>query len=125
MSPVVEKISGYTPDDLKNLPLEKALELIDPADIPATTAIIGEALSDTTGKSYELQYRFKHKNDGSYRWVLDKFMVMRNVAGEPVALIGSVNDITPRMLAENENKRIQKLLEDSQRVGKIGGWEYN
>jgi PAS domain S-box-containing protein len=125
ISPVFEKISGYTPDDLKSLPLEGVSELHYPDDLPLTSRIIGEALSGPAGKSYELQYRFKHKKDGKYRWVLDKFMVMRNAAGEPVALIGSVSDITRRILAENENKRIQKLLEDSQRVGKIGGWEYN
>jgi PAS domain S-box-containing protein len=34
-------------------------------------------------------------------------------------------NITERKKAENENERIQKLLEDSQRIGKIGGWEVN
>ena len=34
-------------------------------------------------------------------------------------------NITERKKAENENERIQKLLEDSQRIGKIGGWEIN
>ena len=32
-------------------------------------------------------------------------------------------DITERKKAETENQRIQKLLEESQRIGKIGGWE--
>ena len=34
-------------------------------------------------------------------------------------------DLTERIHAETENQKIQKLLEDSQRIGKIGGWEYN
>jgi len=34
-------------------------------------------------------------------------------------------DITERKKAEYENERTQKLLEDSQRIGKIGGWEVN
>lgn len=34
-------------------------------------------------------------------------------------------NITERKKAENENERIQKLLEDSQRIGKVGGWEIN
>ena len=34
-------------------------------------------------------------------------------------------NITERRKAENENERIQKLLEDSQRIGKVGGWEIN
>ena len=34
-------------------------------------------------------------------------------------------NITERKKAEKENERTQKLLEDSQRIGKIGGWEIN
>jgi PAS domain S-box-containing protein len=34
-------------------------------------------------------------------------------------------DITERKQKEIENIRTQKLLEDSQRIGKIGGWELN
>ena len=53
--------------------------------------------------------------------------------GEPVFdsegnLIGVVEiatDITESKQAENENERTRKLLEDSQRIGKIGGWEIN
>ncbi len=34
-------------------------------------------------------------------------------------------NITERKRVEMENERTQKLLEDSQRIGKIGGWEYH
>ena len=34
-------------------------------------------------------------------------------------------NITERKQSENENKRTQKLLDDTQRIGKIGGWEFN
>lgn len=34
-------------------------------------------------------------------------------------------DLTERIHTEIENQKTQKLLEDSQKIGKIGGWEYN
>jgi len=45
------------------------------------------------------------------------------IEGYGVAIV--YGDITERKLAENERERTQKLLEDSQRIGKIGGWEIN
>jgi len=43
------------------------------------------------------------------------------VEGYGVAIV--YTDITERKQAESENERTKKLLEDSQRIGKIGGWE--
>ena len=43
--------------------------------------------------------------------------------GAIVGLSVFVVDITDRKNAENENERIQTILEESQRIGKIGGWE--
>ncbi|KAF0128410.1 MAG: NarL family signal transduction histidine kinase [Bacteroidetes bacterium] len=53
-----------------------------------------------------------------------------NVSASPVPLDGYgvaivYNDITEHKEAEKEKERIQKLLEDSQKVGKIGGWEFH
>ena len=53
-----------------------------------------------------------------------------NVSASPVPLDGYgvaivYNDITEHKEAEKENERIQKLLEDSQKAGKIGGWEFH
>ncbi|MFZ4582607.1 MAG: PAS domain-containing sensor histidine kinase [Paludibacter sp.] len=45
--------------------------------------------------------------------------------GVVIGLSVFVLDITDRKNAENENKRIQTILEESQRIGKIGGWELN
>lgn len=53
-----------------------------------------------------------------------------NVSASPMPIDGYgvaivYGDITERKLAENDKERTQKLLEDSQRIGKIGGWEVN
>ena len=53
-----------------------------------------------------------------------------NVSASPIPIEGYgvaivYSDITERKQAENEKERTQKLLEDSQRIGKVGGWEVN
>ncbi len=53
-----------------------------------------------------------------------------NVSASPIPIEGYgvaivYSDITERKQVEKENERTQKLLEDSQRIGKIGGWEIN
>jgi PAS domain S-box-containing protein len=63
-----------------------------------------------SGDSYEAEFRLKAA-DGSCRWILaiGKF-VDWNENGDPIKLAGSHMDITERKLAEVENKRNQKLL---------------
>jgi diguanylate cyclase (GGDEF)-like protein len=46
-----------------------------------------------------MKYRVRHK-EGSYRWCHDQFTVMRNEDGTPLAIIGSVRDITEQKQAE-------------------------
>jgi PAS domain S-box-containing protein len=48
-----------------------------------------------------LDYRCKHM-DGSYRWMLDEFRLLRDETGNPVEFIGSWIDITERKRREHE-----------------------
>ena len=41
------------------------------------------------------EYRFR-KKDGSYCWISDDLLLLRDAAGEPVEIIGAWNDITAR-----------------------------
>ncbi|MFZ4400724.1 MAG: PAS domain S-box protein [Bacteroidales bacterium] len=111
LSPVFEKISGYTKHEMNTLPLEKVIEMIHPDDTPVINKIITEAISNPKVISYELSYRFKHKEKGSYFWILDKFTVIRNEKGEPAAMIGSVSDITERKQAEEALKASKDFLD--------------
>jgi len=99
LSPVLTIVTGYTPEEMKNLPFEKYLELISPDDIAEIERVIAGSLTGPSGESYMVEYRFRHK-DGEYRWLIDRFAVMRNEAGENLAIIGSMSDVTERKRVE-------------------------
>jgi len=45
------------------------------------------------------EYRFRHK-DGSYMWIHDELVLIRDTSGEPIEFVGSWTDITERKRAE-------------------------
>jgi PAS domain S-box-containing protein len=60
----------------------------------------------------------------------NKQITWLNVSASPVPIEGYgvvivYSDISERKRVEIEREKTQKLLEDSQRIGKIGGWELN
>ena len=93
LSPVFSRISGYTPEEMRHWSMETLAALIHPEDQAETGRVMTESLSGASGASYQLEYRFRHK-DGQYRWFHDQFTVVRDAAGQLVARVGSVSDIT-------------------------------
>jgi PAS domain S-box-containing protein len=99
LSPVFARISGYTQDEMKSLPIKTVIDLIHPDDQAEIESVITESKSGATGAACQVEYRFKHK-EGHHRWFHDRFTIMRDAEGQPVALIGSMSDITDRKQAE-------------------------
>lgn len=60
-----------------------------------------------TGKSYEIEYRFKKAEDGTYRWHLSRALPMRNSDGEIVLWVGTCTDI-------DDQKRAAEALRQSE-----------
>jgi PAS domain S-box-containing protein len=52
-----------------------------------------DSLIKNKGSRLEVEYRFRCK-DGSYKNVLDRSFLMFDIAGDPIRMIGSVQDIT-------------------------------
>jgi len=88
-------VTGYSHDYMMSLPFETAFGLIHPDDFRNVQSLLDEALLVDTGLQHQVEYRFRHK-DGLYRWFYDQFRVIHNAAGQPVAIIGSLSDITGR-----------------------------
>jgi diguanylate cyclase (GGDEF)-like protein/PAS domain S-box-containing protein len=99
LSPSFTKKYGYTLDEMKNLPMEALMELIHPDDMAEIGRVIAESKSGAVDTTYQMKYRFRHK-DGPYRWCHDQFTAMRDADGTPLAIIGTVKDITEQNRAE-------------------------
>jgi len=91
------------------------LELIHPDDRPEVDRLINAGLSGAPGTAWQVEYRIKNKQ-GQYCWFQDRFSVMRDSGGKPLAIIGSVSEITERK--QTEEALLQKVdeLERFQRL---------
>ncbi|MEI6883465.1 MAG: PAS domain S-box protein [Bacteroidota bacterium] len=99
ISPVFVRLTGYTPEEMKTLPLETVIGLMHPDDMPEVERTLAGAISKGAGQTNQVEYRFRHKK-GVYRWLIDRFTLVNDCQNKPVALIGSISDITERKLAE-------------------------
>ncbi len=66
-------------------------------------------------RNWNNEYRFQ-KADGTYAFVMDKCIIIRNKNGKAVRLVGAMQDIS-------EKKILQQLLDKANRLAKIGSWE--
>lgn len=71
--------------------------------------------------NYEFEYRFESK-DGSIVWLRDYVKVL-NEKGKPKLLRGLMVDITKQKKLEESYVRSNQILQESQSIAKVGGWE--
>ena len=98
ISPSVERISGYSSEEMRSMSLESVVSMMHPADIERSKCVLEESMASDSGTCL-LEYRFRHK-DGQYRWLSDLFTVVRDAQGRPLYLVGNVRDITERKRAD-------------------------
>jgi PAS domain S-box-containing protein len=110
----VLEILGIEPEDLAPV-VEAWRERIHPDDLEAVIRQIGLALIE--GRGWTSTYRIRDAR-GRYRSMLERGLIQRNSAGDPVRAIGCCVDVS-------EIKRLTDLLEEAQRTAKMGGWEYS
>jgi PAS domain S-box-containing protein len=110
----VQQALGIASDDMESS-TEAWLERIHPRDFIAAKKAINVGLIN--GRGWTTTYRIRDAN-GRYKSILDRALVQRNAAGDPVRVIGCCMDVS-------EIKRLTDILDETQRTAKIGGWEYS
>jgi PAS domain S-box-containing protein len=110
----VQEVLGIIPEDMESSP-DAWLQRIHPRDFAATKRAMSAALIN--GRGWATTYRIRDAK-GRYKSILDRSLVQRNGAGDPVRVIGCCVDVS-------EIKRLTDILEETQRIAKIGGWEYS
>jgi PAS domain S-box-containing protein len=80
--------------------------------------------SVTTGKNFEFLTAIDF-SDNRIKYILTLGQVIKNEFGEVIAAQGSTQDITEKMIAEQNLINSNKLLDESQSIAKIGSWKFN
>lgn len=115
ISPSVEKLLGYTIDELKTSPI---LKLLTPASVK--TALDFFSLEMPRALAAPPNYSLKRfldvecrSKDGRPVWLEVGFSLIRNENGTPVSILGEARDITERKQAE---EKLQQTLESLKRA---------
>ncbi|MDI9256814.1 PAS domain S-box protein [Flavobacterium sedimenticola] len=75
--------------------------LIHPEDFNAVMNSISESVSNKNTNKWGSEYQLKKAN-GDYAYVIDKGLIIRDAAGNPIRMIGALTDITYRKRYELE-----------------------
>ena len=110
----VREVLGINPEEME-ASADAWFERIHPRDFSAAKKAVSAALIN--GRGWATAYRIRDAK-GRYKSILDRSLVQRNAAGDPVRVIGCCVDVS-------EIKRLTDILEETQRIAKIGGWEYS
>ncbi|MGV8084174.1 MAG: SpoIIE family protein phosphatase [Coriobacteriia bacterium] len=96
LSPSVQLILGYPPEELMNANDQEMLDSVHAEDAPALVAALRK--STVTGRLV-VEYRFKDR-DGGYVWLADYASVTMGEDGKPSFRSGVIRDITDHKQAE-------------------------
>ncbi len=89
------------------------LERIHPDDVGKVEDGIRAVLTGTQSV-WSAEYRFR-REDGNYATVFDRGVLQRDAAGRPIRLVGAMQDITERRLAEAKLEATNRELVDTSR----------
>jgi PAS domain S-box-containing protein len=120
ISPSVEKIYGYTVDEVKKLKMKELFTADSYHKISETlSAELAQAMTNpppAPGTRRVLELQARHKK-GHLLWIENRLSFIRDKNGKPVSIMGETRDVTERKLAEeklrNEEKRFRALAEQS------------
>ncbi|MGB5217440.1 MAG: PAS domain S-box protein [Smithella sp.] len=120
VSPSVERLMGYSADEIKKLPLEK---LLTSASLKKATRFISISMpkamkasfKDLIFRTQELEFILRN---GQTMWGECSFNFIRDEQGNVSSILGEVRDITERKLAAEKlhqsEERYRTILEDIQ-----------
>ena len=114
------KLTGYKPDEFKNL--SDYLNLIHRDD--REYANEQRQLADKDKTSFSITYRILTKTK-QIKWVQEDGLFIFDDDNNPIAIEGFIHDITKAK--ENELSLIKQtdIFNQAQKIGKIGSWELN
>ncbi len=118
------EIIGFKVAELQPLTFDTWANSVHPHDLPRAKELLKKHWSGEIDL-YTVEIRMRHKR-GHYVWILASGKVVEwEIDGKPKRMIGTHLDITERKERERERSIASQLLQESQKVAKVGGWELN
>jgi two-component system cell cycle sensor histidine kinase/response regulator CckA len=115
VSPAVEQILGYTPEEQRHLPPEAVMK---PHSLALAARLMRQALAGGPGE-YRYEAEHIHRN-GESVWCEVNAVVMRDADGTPTGLVGVTRDIRDRKEAEAHREQLQSELLHAQKMEAVG-----
>ena len=115
LSQQTRRLWDQAPEDLDRT--EQLESHIDPDDLRSVRAI--REIGIGARRNWEVEYRWRTPQD-DWRWLGERARVLQDETGEITAIRGLTVDVTERREAERERERIQRRLQESQRLESMG-----
>lgn len=112
LSPSVKALTGYSEQEMISLPLDWSRDRLHPEDREHTLVAIEALAQRPPGKRSDvIEYRWRHRN-GTYRWVSNSRTLLTDADDQPVAMVGTMHDMTLRKPMELQLKELNESLEE-------------
>jgi PAS domain S-box-containing protein len=116
----VRELTGYAADQLETNAVSWGEEVLHPEDRDRMwEAVQGQLDGDDY---FEVTYRIV-TDGGETRWMWERGRAVETERGEPELLEGFITDITERKRRQRELERTSDLLDTTERIADVGGWE--
>ena len=110
ISPSLTRILGYDVKYFYESSHEDHFLLFHPDDRgPLFTFREDLLLADERQEILEREFRFRHLN-GTYCWLLGRYTLLRDTGGDPIMIVGSLQEITQRKKIEEDLIQREALL---------------
>jgi len=121
VSPSCERISGYPPEAF-----EKHPDLIHEIILSEDKRVWAAHTHQATSKPGPLIIAFRIRTrEGEVRWIEHACQPVHDAKGTFLGFRASNRDITSRKVAEEELQRKDEMLEDAQRIARLGSWDWD
>jgi PAS domain S-box-containing protein len=114
----IPALFGYAEGTLETS-FESFLQAVHPDDRAMITAAIEASLERDA--PYEVEHRVVWP-DGTVRWLLERGAVIRDESGQPVQMLGVVQDVDDRKRAELALAERERQLREAQALARVGSW---
>ena len=116
------EILGYSLDEINNISIDQFKELIHPDDKSQVNHTFYNVVN---GKItlFQVEVRIRKKNN-TWIWILSRAKINRRDENDkPILLSGGIIDLEHRKKIEDELKASETILNEAQRIAKVGNWE--